>query len=119
MPAMRILLAEDEQTVARLITRVLASMGHEVIGVTSCSEAIASLSADGFDLVLLDLHLTDGDGYRVVDAIGCLQGVAPRVVVMTGERYPEDDPRAALVAGILRKPFDIDDLEQVVIRFGT
>ncbi len=119
MPPMRILLAEDEQTVARLITRVLAALGHEVVGVTSCSEAIASLGGNGFDLVLLDLHLTDGDGYRVVDAIGGLPGVAPRVVVMTGERYPEDDPRAAAVAGILRKPFDIDDLEALVARFGT
>jgi DNA-binding response OmpR family regulator len=116
---MRILLAEDEVTVARLITRVLGSLGHEVIGVTSCSEAIASLHSEGFDLVLLDLHLTDGDGYRVVEEIGGLQGCAPRVVVMTGERYPEDDPRAALVAGILRKPFDIDDLEQVVAHLGT
>lgn len=116
---MRILLAEDEHTVARLIIRVLSSLGHEVVGVTSCSEAIASLRGDGFDLVLLDLHLTDGDGYRVVDAIGGLEGYAPRIVVMTGEQYPEDDPRVAFVSGILRKPFDIDTLEQLVARFGT
>lgn len=119
MPPMRILLAEDEQTIAKLVTKVLTSMGHSVIGVASCAEAIATLESDGFDLVLLDLHLTDGDGYRVVDAIDDSNGDRPMVVVMTGERYPEDDPRAARVAGILRKPFDIEALEAAVSRFGT
>jgi hypothetical protein len=60
-------------------------------------------------------HSPDGDGYRVVYAIRSLQGVGGG-----GDdgRTPRRSERFA-VAGILRKPFDIDELEKVVGRFGT
>lgn len=119
MPSMKILLAEDEQTVARLVTQVLTTMGHIVTGVRSCSEAIEQLHAPDFDLVLLDLHLADGDGYRVFDALRSEQIEAPPIVVMTGEHEPEDDPRSTQAAAILHKPFDIEQLERTVLRFSA
>ncbi|MCE7929217.1 MAG: response regulator, partial [Chloroflexi bacterium CFX7] len=84
MPAMRILLAEDELTIARLIQKVLAAAGHDVVGVTSAAEAIERLAGNGWDLLLLDLNLDDGDGLPVIEAIARL-GKHPPVVVMTGE----------------------------------
>ena len=61
---MRILLAEDERTISRLIKQVLTNAGHEVVGVQSASEAVDHLEQSAFDLVLLDLNLADGDGMR-------------------------------------------------------
>lgn len=115
---MRILLAEDERTISRLIKQVLSTAGHDVIGVRSCSEAIAELEGATFDLVLLDLNLADGDGFRVVEELQRHEDVQPPVVLMTGERHFDDgDPRTQRVAGILWKPFDLEALESAVNRF--
>jgi DNA-binding response OmpR family regulator len=115
---MRILLAEDERTISRLIKQVLSSAGHDVIGVQSCSEAIELLQGEPFDLVLLDLNLSDGDGFRVVEALQERTEVPPPVLLMTGEHaFDDSDPRTGRVAGILWKPFNVDELEQAVNRF--
>jgi len=115
---MRILLAEDERMISRLIKQVLAGAGHEVIGVQSCSEAIELLRGDPFDLVLPDLNLSDGDGFRVVEELQARSDVQPPVLLMTGEHaFDDGDPRTERVAGILWKPFDVDELEQAVNRF--
>ena len=116
MPAMRILLAEDEQTISKLIEKVLAAAGHDVVGVRSVAEAVERLASNGWDLVLLDLHLEDGDGFGVVEAAERAARHVP-FVVMTGEAGFEEDPRAVRVAGVLRKPFDLDELELVIGRY--
>lgn len=117
-PRMNILLAEDESTISRLIRQVLTNAGHQVTGVQSAAEAIEAIDDDGFDLVLLDLNLSDGDGFRVVDSIESRIGRHPPVVVMTGERsFADEDPRAARVAGILPKPFALEELEEAVNQF--
>jgi len=123
LKALRILLAEDERTISRLIRQVLTSAGHEVIGVQTAADAIANLKAGSFDLILLDLNLADGDGFRVVDAVRLMAGdnTAPvPVLLMTGEHHFEDnDPRMAQVSGVLWKPFALDDLERAVGRFSA
>jgi DNA-binding response OmpR family regulator len=115
---MRILLAEDERTISRLIRQVLANAGHEIIGVQSAAEAIEHLNTSSFDLILLDLNLADGDGMRVVATIEANPGKKPPVVLMTGEgNLDENDPRVRRVARVLPKPFELDELEALVRYF--
>ena len=115
---MRILLAEDERTISRLIKQVLANAGHDVTGVQSAAEAVEHLEAASFDLVLLDLNLADGDGMRVVAALEQNEGESPPVVLMTGDStIDENDPRARRVARVLPKPFELDQLEALVNHF--
>lgn len=112
---MRILLAEDERTISRLIRQVLVNNGHEVTWCASVSEAVELLEGERFDLVLLDLNLADGDGMRVVAAIEARSEPGPPIVLMTGEGVlEEDDPRSRRVATILPKPFELDELERAV-----
>ncbi len=115
---MRILLAEDERTISRLIRQVLTNAGHEVTGVQSVAEAILHLGQTAFDLVLLDLNLADGDGMRVVAALENHVGPTPPVVLMTGDgSLGADDPRKRRVAEVLAKPFALEELEAVVNHF--
>ncbi|MGE0600360.1 MAG: response regulator [Dehalococcoidia bacterium] len=115
---MRILLAEDERTISRLIKQVLTNAGHEIVGVQSASEAVEQLETSPFDLVLLDLNLADGDGMRVVTALENHVGQTPPVVLMTGEgNLDADDPRTRRVARVLAKPFELDELEEIVRLF--
>lgn len=115
---MRILLAEDERTISRLIRQVLTNAGHEVVGVQSAAEAVEHLERVAFDLVLLDLNLSDGDGMRVVAALENHVGPTPPVVLMTGDRtIDENDPRGRRVARVLPKPFELEQLEALVNYF--
>jgi len=114
---MRILLAEDESVIARLIARVLDGSGDAIDRVVSCHEAIERLHANRFDLVMLDVHLSDGDAFAVVDAIDAAPERRPPVLLITGERFDDGDPRSARVAAILPKPFDIGQLERAVGAF--
>ena len=115
---MKILLAEDERTISQLISHVLIAQGHEVNAVRAVSAAIQLLSAIEYDLVLLDLHLSDGDGFQVVDFVDGGPGVRPPVIAMTGETpFAAKDPRSARVAAVLYKPFTLDEFEAAVRGF--
>lgn len=116
---MRILVAEDEAMVSRLLQQALSAAGHSVTGVASCAEALELLRGSGYDLVLLDLHLNDGDGMRVIEAMA--EGVVETrpVVLMTGDIVDGDDPRANRASAVLHKPFDLSELEAAVQRFSA
>ncbi|MCS7294489.1 MAG: response regulator [Chloroflexota bacterium] len=112
---MRILIAEDEQLVTRLLRTVLRQAGYDVKDVRSAAEAIAAIREEDVQLVLLDMHLADGTGLRVLEALAELRKQLP-VVLMTGEDLEPDDPRIRLVSAVLRKPFDVGELEETVRR---
>lgn len=116
---MRILVAEDEAMISRLLDRVLSAAGHTVTSVGSCREAIELLETPGYDLVLLDLHLNDGNGMRVIEAMA--EGVVAHrpVVLMTGDIVETDDPRAGRADVILQKPFDLTQLERAIERWSA
>jgi DNA-binding response OmpR family regulator len=117
---MRILLAEDERTISRLIRQVLTRAGHDVTGVQTCGEALTELRGGDFDLILLDMNLADGDGMRIVEEMAKRQQERPPIVLMTGERrFDDEDPRLRQVEGVLWKPFELDELEAAVARFSA
>lgn len=117
---MRILLAEDESTISKLIKIVLGSSGHDVVGVRSVTEARMMLGQEHFDLVLLDRRLEGGDGEQVLEMLESQGNGKPPVVLMSGERsFDHDDDLALRVQGLLWKPFELDELERLVQRFSA
>jgi CheY-like chemotaxis protein len=68
----RILLVEDNPGDARLLREMLAEPSREtfqLVHVERISEALARLSSDVFDAILLDLSLPEGQGLETVDLI--------------------------------------------------
>jgi DNA-binding response OmpR family regulator len=62
-----ILLVEDNAPLAQGLKSNLEFEGHDVVVAATAQEALATFSNDvAFDLVILDLMLPDGDGYRVL-----------------------------------------------------
>jgi DNA-binding response OmpR family regulator len=66
---MRILVAEDERTLARFVERSLRAEGHAVTVVHDGAEAEAEALTGDYALVLLDLMLPGKGGLEVLDAI--------------------------------------------------
>ena len=62
----RVLVVEDEPELAAMVAAALRDAGFTVDGCGRADEALAALAGDGFDAVLLDLGLPDGDGLVVL-----------------------------------------------------
>ncbi len=113
-PAPRILVVEDEASLARGIAFNLTAEGYAVDCIADGREAADLLSIpggrsrDGHDLVLLDVMLPHMDGFAVVRAAREVGNRTP-ILMLTAKGLPEDVVEG-LEAGAddyLPKPFDL------------
>ncbi|TDB69750.1 response regulator transcription factor [Micromonospora sp. KC723] len=104
---MRVLLVEDDDSVAESLKRGLARYGFEVDWVRTGGEALA---ASGQDLVLLDLGLPDTDGLDVCRHLRSRSGVP---IIVISARSEEIDRVVGLEIGAddyVSKPFGIREV---------
>ena len=112
---LRILVAEDNEINAQLLERLLARRGHRVRVANNGREAL-SLALEGvFDLLFLDVHMPELDGFQVIRAIRERErstGGHLSVIALTARARQEDRARC-LAAGMddfLAKPIQAADL---------
>ncbi|MFO0668977.1 MAG: response regulator [Polyangiaceae bacterium] len=97
---MRVLLLEDEESLAGAVQRALVRDGMKVTVTRSVDDAIAALAAAHFDVVLADVHLGSGGPLREgLDLVRHVKRVGgPPVIVYTGSQE-HGLVRDALLAG--------------------
>jgi DNA-binding response OmpR family regulator len=96
----RLLLVEDDPTLARAITRLLRRRGYEVYLAGTGAEARA---AEGtFSLGVFDIDLPDGDGVSLAGEIS-EKGVVRRVLFYSGTVDPGTRKRAQSVGVFVDK----------------
>lgn len=78
---MRILVVEDEARVASFVVKGLTAEGHAVEHASTMEEARACIAGPGFDMILLDLMLPDGDGRAVLRELRASDPDVPVIVV--------------------------------------
>ena len=86
---MKVLLIDDHPLILSALQSVIEGMGNDVtvVGVGSARAARETLQADAeFDLVLLDLHLGDADGFDVLTELRSTYPAVPVVVVSASDR---------------------------------
>ena len=86
---MKVLLIDDHPLILSALQSVIQGLGNDVsvVGVGSARAARETLKADpGFDLVLLDLHLGDADGFDVLAELRRGYPALPVVVVSASDR---------------------------------
>ena len=108
---MRILVVEDEDSIASFVVKGLTAEGHTVQRASNVSEGIALGTSYDFDLVLLDLILPDGRGLEVLKAIRVGRPDLPVIVVSAlGEIDDKVDLLDAGADDYLVKPFAFAEL---------
>ncbi|AKT51245.1 response regulator transcription factor [Arsenicicoccus sp. oral taxon 190] len=108
--AERIVVVEDDPSLARTLGITLRARGYDVEAVATGRAALAAHAARGADLVLLDLGLPDLDGVTVLER---LRRTSQVPVVVLSARREADDKVAALDAGAddyVTKPFGPEEL---------
>lgn len=106
---MRFLMIEDNVELARAACAGLAREGYDVDHAATFARAGECLASQAYDLVLLDIHLPDGDGAHFLanDVASCIP-----VIVVTARSAVAD--RVGLLDGgaddYITKPIDVAEL---------
>ena len=105
-----LLVVDDDDDIREATRAMMESNGWDVVAVESGSEALAYLAYQVPDLVLLDLHMDDMNGWEVITMLRSQPRLANvEVVVVTGS-----DAAVAPPTRVLRKPFKIEALLELL-----
>jgi PAS domain S-box-containing protein len=106
----RILVAEDVTINQIIVKQILEEWGHEVVLVSNGQEAFDAHKKKDFDLILMDIHMPEVDGYEATQMIrhmGDTIKAAVPIVALTANAFKQETDRFA-EAGFndyITKPF--------------
>jgi DNA-binding response OmpR family regulator len=108
-----VLVVDDDESLRMLCRVNLELEGYRVLEAPSVEMARDLLREEPVDVILLDVHVGSGDGFKVLEDIR-----TEKVALFTGS-FRVDEQRAATVDAILRKPFTLTELSETVGRLAA
>jgi len=111
-----VLVVDDDEGVRKVLTRWVAEMGYTVTAASDADMALEIVNESPVQVALIDVRMPGHDGIWLVEQ---LQRLHPEVAIVMATGLLEMDPMVTLrpgVVGYVVKPFNRDDLEQVVKR---
>jgi len=112
----RVLVVDDDQSIRQLVCTIVRREHFEADCAADGQEAIGFLEQHDYAVVLLDLMMPRVDGFGVIDYLRRNpRDVKPIVLIVTAyadQKFKEVDPN--VVAGVLRKPFEIAELGSII-----
>jgi PAS domain S-box-containing protein len=114
----RVLVVEDDPTIASMLARMLERLGCEVGLAPTGEVAVALLAGDRFDVVISDLSLGPGiNGWDLADHVRRSR-LGARFVLASGwsASIGADEATTRGVDGLLAKPYRMDEIRQVMER---
>jgi DNA-binding response OmpR family regulator len=111
---MKILIVEDQRRLGQFLKKSLTEHSYTVTWVHSCSEARDALCETGYDVILLDLTLPDGDGLSLLQEWR-KSGFNEPVLILSARDAVQDRIKGLDLGAddYLPKPFS---LEEVIAR---
>lgn len=115
----KVLVVDDYRAMGEFLTDAFATQDWQIAYARNGNEALPMLEQEAGWLILLDLHMPEMDGFALLRAMQATPRFASgnAVVVMTAQQLSPGERETLAAAGvkaILFKPFDLDDLLQVV-----
>jgi len=117
----RLLVAEDNPANQRVAVRMLERLGVRAEVVANGREAIEAFSREPWDLILMDCHMPELDGFEATAEIRRREGAGRRVpiIALTADAFT-GDREACLAAGMndyIAKPVVAGELESALRRW--
>jgi CheY-like chemotaxis protein len=95
----RILIADDDSAVRRVLETVLTQDGCEVVSVTNGADALRAAQTETFNLVMLDVQMPLMDGYETCRAMRADPRLATIPIVILTSRVEREDILAGFAEG--------------------
>ena len=120
---LKILVAEDSDINARVITVYLSKAGHQVHRVTNGREAVEAMQDQPYDLVLMDMRMPEMDGLQATRAWRAHETGKQHlpIIALTANATTEDKDQC-LAAGMdhfLSKPVSQNQLFELLYSLGN
>ncbi|MDR3632662.1 MAG: response regulator [Isosphaeraceae bacterium] len=116
---LRVLLVEDNVFNQKVAIQKLQKLGHEVRVASNGTEALETLQRETFDIVFMDLHMTDMDGIEATRRIRAQEqgtGLRTPVLALTARAMKEDREHclASGMDGFVSKPIRDQELVDAI-----
>ena len=110
-----ILLADDSLTIQKVVELTFMEEDFDVVSVSDGDHALAKLGEVTPALVIADVHMPGASGYEVCRQVKTAHpGVPVLLLVGTFEVFDEEEAQTAGADAHLKKPFDSQELLQMV-----
>jgi two-component system response regulator MprA len=115
--ARRVLVIDDDQALRTLFIAMLGRKGFAVDVAGDGRVAFDQISRNTYDAIVLDLMMPDVNGFELLERLTRESPMLlPRIIVMTGaSRRAIESLDRSKIWGLIRKPFDIDELVSSVV----
>ena len=115
MRSTRVLVVDDEPAIRALVTKIVERQGFTVESARDGAEAIEKLEQQFYGVIVLDLMMPNIDGYGLIEYIKQQGGTRPAIIVVSaGDSVSLRRLDGSMVHSIVRKPFDIDVLGDLI-----
>ena len=110
----RVLVVDDDDAIRALLCTILRRRGFVVDSARNGAEALDKCERCRYAVVLLDLMMPQLNGYEVLNTFAKRpREERPLILVLTAGSEPRN-LSADLVAGTIRKPFDVDMIADTI-----
>jgi len=114
IPRGRILVVDDDESIRQIVRIFLSDEGYEVLEATNGKVALELAGGFRPDLILLDLRMPVMDGWEFARRYELSPGEHAPIVACVAALDVAFECAGLEHAGILSKPFDLDDLLEAV-----
>jgi DNA-binding response OmpR family regulator len=111
MSRIKVLYAEDEIFLGKIVKETLDSRGFEVVMVTSGAEVLTTYRKAMPDICVLDVMMPDRNGFEVAEDIRAINEDIP-IIFLTAKTQTDDVVRGFRLGAndYIRKPFSMEEL---------
>ncbi|QPH41379.1 response regulator [Pedobacter endophyticus] len=110
----KIFVVDDEETIHDLIALIFEEEDYQITSVSNAENLIEKISNEQPNIILLDIHLLDGDGRDLCNMIKASSKTAHIPVLLLSALNFDGLDLSCQPDGIIEKPFDMMNIIQKV-----
>jgi len=114
----QLLIVDDQEGIRELLSDACTMMGYQVATAASGTEALNKVKNENYDVIFVDMKMPGLDGLSTIKQILQIRPEA-KAFLMTGfgEKKIMDDALSCGVKGIIFKPFDLNQIREMLKNF--
>jgi CheY-like chemotaxis protein len=109
----KILIADDDESVRKMVARVLESAGYTTLLASDGREAVAKTRSAQPDLILLDVKMPEQGGWAAFEQINRVAAMTPVIVITAWPNQYEPAAQRGIDA-LMEKPLDLPRLLETI-----